>query len=470
MTYTRRRKTRQNKVLHDIIRVLYNPSVRVFIKRLLAIAILLLLLYPVFAYLVPARSYNIPKLSVENTTWEGCSNLKEQLIERNYEVKQLITSIYALKRINYNGVLVILGPRSPYPLDEAKVIKEFVSGGGVLILSDDFGAGNSLGDLFGIHFSQYALIDSLHFERNPKFPVVTDFGNSSITNGVSRLVLNEPSALITYPSGTILAQSSSTSWIDSIPDNKWEAASELKGPLPIAILVQYGKGYIVAISDPSIFINDMLKLGDNLKFALNLFSWAVNIVKDKVIVFDETHFAWEDVISFEGVTSRILGPLLSQSFDSPAPRVIAGIVTSIAIIVAVKYSKSPTMVTTKKRKKRKFLSSYILEAEEFKKTIAKNPKLLLDNIKDPINQIFERIGVPLDVQSLTELKMSEFVKLFKLFKTLLPKRSLESLYADIDSYLAYVNGYKSLDQTNTLMLYLSLRSLVLELKKKVGGG
>ncbi len=272
------------------------PSMKRFYKYLLVYG--MAATFIVSALLVPILTIDTD-FSIYNTDWNGSS----KLTERTYETGELLPSI-SLKNtesdilvvhnsfINYDlksnsSSILIIGPSLAFSDGEANYIREFLLNGGKLLLADDFGTGNELLKKINstTRFSSSLLID-LAYERKPQYGVVFDFNDHPITNNVSRILLNYATTLRVGKNTTVLASSSSGSWLDS--NMNWRLDStEQKGPLPVLAVERYGEGELILLADPSVLVNLMYKYLDNSVLIDNLLGY---LGRD-VILIDESHRA-----------------------------------------------------------------------------------------------------------------------------------------------------------------------------------
>jgi hypothetical protein len=163
-----------------------------------------------------------------------------------------------------------------------------------VLIADDFGSANSsfhllntyLGPLFAgqspvnisgiLNFARGVLYDLDSYDKNPRLPIIRDFSTHAITQGVSELYLNYASAIM--PLSVVglqgVAWTTTRAWCESdITDpDPWPNATELAGRLPVAGALDFS-GRLVALSDPSMFKNDMIGLGSNQRFGLNIMNW-----------------------------------------------------------------------------------------------------------------------------------------------------------------------------------------------------
>lgn len=196
----------------------------------------------------------------------------------------------------HTNSLLIIGPTKPFTDSEGKYVGDFVRAGGVLLLADDFGTGNSL--LEGMNatsrFSRNLVVD-LAYEKQPEFSVLFDIDQDPLTNNVSTLLLNYPSSLIVdAASTTTIARSSIASWLD-VNGNRLQEWGEPRGPFPVIAREGLGAGSIILVSDPSVFINGMREYMDNAVLANNTIS-QVCFARSSVY-FDESHREFLDPIS-----------------------------------------------------------------------------------------------------------------------------------------------------------------------------
>ena len=212
--------------------------------------------------------------STYNPDWNGGKEIRN-LTSGNHQVMAISDrSVLASFEPN-KTTLFILGPRSNFSTEDIDIIKKFVETGGLLILADDFGSGNELLNKLttSVSFSKMLLQDDLNFWKKPAFPVAT----TSIVN-VSNITMNYPTYLvITDRSVKVLSSSSRFGRISITESERGQSDS-----YPVIAYFTYGRGEIVAISDPSIFINSMLQFENN-KDLLE------GIAKNRtVMIFDDT--------------------------------------------------------------------------------------------------------------------------------------------------------------------------------------
>jgi hypothetical protein len=145
--------------------------------------------------------------------------------------------------------------------------------GGTVLVADDFGTGNSLLQRLGIgaRFSGKPLADLYFYSREPSFPLITDFSPNPATGNLTMIVLNRPSYIELGNSSQVtrLASSSPFSFIDLSGENR-PLANETIDSYPVMAGAKIGRGTLILISDPSMFVNEMIDLNDNMQLFRNL--------------------------------------------------------------------------------------------------------------------------------------------------------------------------------------------------------
>ncbi len=223
----------------------------------------------------------IDDLWVGNPFWNGLSEVQSSL------KPMIVTSVDEVEAPAYNSTLLLLGPSSAFTESQIVNIRSYLEAGGRVILTDDFGTGNSLLEGLGTsaRFSGQLLQDNLFKERR-MMPRIIIIENSTETTGVKELVMNYPTELTGVQGTKVLAYASYFSTVGN--------SSQL-GPFPVFAKVEIGRGTLYLISDSSIFINGMLTQGDN-KILLQ------NLVRG-VSAIDEVHSTPTRLTAFKGSLS-----------------------------------------------------------------------------------------------------------------------------------------------------------------------
>ena len=259
--------------------------------------------------------------SIYNSGWNGTSMLAKttyqtgkfaptfQLRTSGTDVTIEHVGLGQMALDHATSALVIIGPTTPFSASEGAVVGNFIRNGGVLLLADDFGTGNSLLENMGAgsRFSGDLILD-LSYEKQPEFVVCFDIRHDDVTKNVSYLLLNHASSLVLNTSSTqALAYSSLASWLDTNAD-LYQQWGEPRGPFPILAKEQMGLGTVVLLSDPSVLINGMSKYMNNSALATNLLAF-ISAGRSQVF-FDESHRDYFDPVV---LTAKFTGWISSNA-------------------------------------------------------------------------------------------------------------------------------------------------------------
>lgn len=204
--------------------------------------------------------------------------------------------------------LVIIGPTEEFTQAEGDYVGDFVRAGGILLLADDFGTGNTLLEHMGAacRFSNKLVID-LAFQKSAEFPVCFDLEEDPMTSNVTSLLLNYPSTVSLNSSvADGIAWTSIASWMDENED-RMQDWGEPRGPFCILARESLGNGTLILLSDPSVLINGMQEYMSNKIFAENL----VEVVSSgsETVLFDESHRTYFDPVE---ITTKFTGSITTN--------------------------------------------------------------------------------------------------------------------------------------------------------------
>lgn len=185
------------------------------------------------------------------------------------------------------GTALIVIPAVRPGADDVDRLARYLAAGGVLIVMDDFGDGNTVLSQLGAaaRFRGRLLADPLFNFRNPRFPRIADFAPGPAAAGIREIILNRATALDGTDGMTVLARSSPLSYLD-LNANSRRDPDEPGGPFPVAAAAPVGAGILVLTSDPSLLVNSMLALGQNRLFLQYLFQFAGTNTR---VYLDEAH-------------------------------------------------------------------------------------------------------------------------------------------------------------------------------------
>lgn len=207
-----------------------------------------------------------------NPAWDGTSDIRHLADEQADRTIALDTSPYTSHQPN-ETVAIVIGPDEPYQDRDADRVASFVHNGGTLVVLDNVdAAGNEI--LTGVgaqaRFDGDLLRDEQSHYRGPALPIAPNVTDHPYTVGVDQLTLNY-GTVIEPGNATVLVKSSPVSYVDRAGTGEVADADTLQA-YPVLTIESVGDGQVIAISDPSLFINEMLAQPDNTQLAANLFS------------------------------------------------------------------------------------------------------------------------------------------------------------------------------------------------------
>lgn len=146
-----------------------------------------------------------------------------------------------LAALEPDDVLVILYPTRPLPVDD---LLAFVDSGGYVVLADDHGAARPLLERLGIGRREAGPSSHLaYWDHQEGFALMRPAGKHFLFYNVDEVVANYPASLtISSPNPAL------------VPVLSYDGGRE-----HFAIEASLGRGKLLALADPSIFLNDMLR-------------------------------------------------------------------------------------------------------------------------------------------------------------------------------------------------------------------
>jgi hypothetical protein len=236
-------------------------------KKLLLLIVAILMLISLFRF-----SEGIGDFSTYNPYWNGGEQIRKLMSENHQVIAVPVRSDLASFEPNKTA-FVILGPKENFSEKDIGIIKNFVESGGLLVLADDYGSGNELLNKMttSVSFSNMLLRDDISSWKNGIFPSAS----TSIAN-VSNITMNYATSLVIKNDSVKVLSSSSR--FSRISKNEFERGEI--GSYPVICKFSYDKGEIVAIADPSIFINSMLPMEGNKRLLEELVGNRTSVIFD----------------------------------------------------------------------------------------------------------------------------------------------------------------------------------------------
>lgn len=187
-----------------------------------------------------------------NPHWNGLERLASEFSAAGVRIRDA----HALNPLDF--ALLIVGPSQPLEPEDARAVGAFLARGGRVVVADDYGTANQL--LEGLNVSvrivQGVVVDPLLNLGSPQLPLAWW--------GATRIALNYAAALNTSAclGCRTLVETSPFSYLDLNLNGRHDEG-EPEGPLPIAVLLRFGAGELIVVSDSSLFINSMLDRESN---------------------------------------------------------------------------------------------------------------------------------------------------------------------------------------------------------------
>ncbi len=268
--------------------------------------------------------------SIYNTGWKGCSRLAKEIHDSGKDIYPLHTPFRSLENRprDENTALMIIGPNRPFIQGDAEYIARFAESGGTVFLANDFDQGNTLLEVLdlGYRFSEQPLAD-LVYEKDPHVVTCIPKGESRLTHGINKFTLNYPAAITGKPrnNATVLAATSEMSWLDSNQDGIWQLNDEPQSSYPVLIQQEFGRGRIIILSDPSIFINSMIDLPGNRELLSNILNYLTQADVTRIYIDEEHHSLSNPVEVFTVVVRR--------TPDIPRLLMVWILVTAVVVVI-----------------------------------------------------------------------------------------------------------------------------------------
>ncbi|WP_435100196.1 DUF4350 domain-containing protein [Halorubrum sp. N11] len=211
-----------------------------------------------------------------NPAWDGTANLRDTAATHSGTTVTLDGEAYTTDQPDQT-LAVVLAPTTPYNTADAAPMRQFVEDGGTLLVADNFGPttddppyGNTLLASVGAtaRFDGALLRDEQNYYRSPALPIAQPVSDHPYTTGVSDVTLNYGTAVVPNNAET-LVRTSAFAYRDTDRSGDLTGDEEL-ARYPVVTVESVGDGQVIAVSDPSIFINAMLDREGNTAFATAL--------------------------------------------------------------------------------------------------------------------------------------------------------------------------------------------------------
>lgn len=186
----------------------------------------------------------------DSTAWNGLARLIA--LARGVGLEVEATTQLDWDELGAGDILFVLYPTTRL---EPSFVAAFIRNGGHVLLADDFGqSGEALGRLSVLRVEPDG-VDAARYQADRAYaPVARPWKSSHpLADGVDELVTNLPA---------VFSEVRGAEVVFGFGDGEAVVAA---GSL--------GRGRVIMVSDPSIFINRMMQFGGNLQFAINALRW-----------------------------------------------------------------------------------------------------------------------------------------------------------------------------------------------------
>jgi len=194
---------------------------------------------------------SLAPFDVNNTYWDGYSTAASICLKPAYALNG---------PINASAVFVI--PEIRIPRSQVDLLLNYVEGGGRLVVINGGPWSNELLRELGLNsrFLNTVIQDQTLNYVNNKFPLAFAISNPAIPINASVIVLdNATPIMIEDPGAVILAETS-----------PFSRAGNESGPFPVIVAIPLGKGYVILISTPSVFMNSLINEAGNSELLRDL--------------------------------------------------------------------------------------------------------------------------------------------------------------------------------------------------------
>lgn len=245
--------------------------------------VLAVLLAGVGFVVVFAAATTSASLDPFNRAWDGTSDLRTEATAHGTDTTLVVdTDQYKTASAN-DSVALVLSPGRPYERVDRQRMAAFVREGGTLVVAEDFGPhGNTLLSSVGAsaRFDGRPVRDERFNFRGPDMPIAANATETSVTDPGTELTLNHGTAVDANGS-TVALTTSRIAYLDRNMNRELDG-NETVGAFPVVTVERVGAGRVVAVGDPSVFLNAMLDRPGNAVFTRSL-------LRGQHVLFDVSH-------------------------------------------------------------------------------------------------------------------------------------------------------------------------------------
>lgn len=189
--------------------------------------------------------------------WEGAGELVRLARAELGPTRVITTTLIDFGELKPEDGVLLMYPERSLDVDE---LTKFMRAGGRVILLDDFGRGESLLENFKMKRIPAPRKPAEALRHNPQFALAEPAGAHPVVADVNRIVTNHPTGLSHPDLSPILKIRGATNEQDVV----------------IAVAGAVAKGRLLAVGDPSIVMNSMLRYSGNKAFTRALVRYSVD--------------------------------------------------------------------------------------------------------------------------------------------------------------------------------------------------
>ncbi len=186
--------------------------------------------------------------------WEGASELADLARSELGASRVVVSPQLDLHALTANDGVLLIHPEKPLDVES---YARFLHAGGRVVILDDYGTADALLAHFGIERVPMPPDPSEALRGNPSFAIAEPASAHPVVNDVNRVVTNHATGLKHADLTPVL-----------------EVHTDRGGTVLLAVAGQVANGRLLAIGDPSIVMNAMLRYAGNKTFARNLLHYA----------------------------------------------------------------------------------------------------------------------------------------------------------------------------------------------------
>ena len=218
-----------------------------------------------------------------STEWNGLSRLLDVAEQAGCSV--VATDTLDWSTLDAHDVLWFVYPRAEVAPHK---LKRWLAAGGRAVIADDFGAAAATLEALEIRRGRAPVAggnpgDGEIYNRNPNLPIARPKLQTELGRAAEALVANHPASFETAIPAT---------YAFTTPGG--DGGKSGKTPAALVVEGRVGRGYFVAIADPSVLINNMLELEGNQAFARALVERTCRPHQDRILLLSQTFAAHGD--------------------------------------------------------------------------------------------------------------------------------------------------------------------------------